>query len=102
MKNLLKIGFFLLLIMVTIPSNSMNVSSNATVNSTPLDKSEANRMTNRLNEIESIDKSNLSRPEKRELRREVKAIKKTMDSSGGVYISVGALILIVVLLIILL
>ena len=103
MKNLLKVGFFLMLITVAIPSNSMNnVASNPTGTAAPLNESDASRLTNRLNEIESIDRSNLSLPEKRELRREVKAIKKTMDSGGGVYISVGALILIIVLLIILL
>lgn len=102
MKNLVKIGFFLLLITVAMPSNSMNVLNNTTASPNAMSESEASRLANRLNEIETMDKSNLSRPEKRELRREVRAIKKTADSSGGVYLSVGAVILIIVLLIILL
>jgi hypothetical protein len=57
----------------------------------------------RLNEIDTMDKSNLNRSEKRALRKEVKAINASLASSGnGVYLSVGAIILIVVLLIILL
>lgn len=58
-------------------------------------------MVNRLDEIKTMDKSNMSRQEKKELRTEVKGIEKKMhDGYGGVYISVGALIIIILLLII--
>jgi hypothetical protein len=57
----------------------------------------------RLNEIKELDKSELSRSEKKELKTEVKEIKTKMKAlSGGVYISAGALIVILILLIILL
>jgi hypothetical protein len=60
-------------------------------------------MLDRLDEIKSMDKSNMSRVEKKELRKEVKTIKKTLRSTGnGVYLSVGAIIIIVLLLILLL
>jgi len=50
-----------------------------------------------------MDKSNLSGAEKKELRKEVKSLKKEVRSSGrGIYLSVGAAIIIVLLLIILL
>jgi len=68
----------------------------------PMNASDAVNLKNRLEEINAMDKENLSRPEKKQLRKEVKSIKRTQDSGGGVYISVGALILIIVLLIILL
>ena len=56
----------------------------------------------RLEEIRDMDKSKLSRKEKKALRAEVKAIKKeAADISGGVYLSVGAIILIVLLIILL-
>ncbi len=100
MKNFVKVGFLVMFMTVSVVSNSMNVTAN--VQATLVNESDASRLTDRLKEIETIDKENLSRPEKRELRREVKAIKKTMDSGSGLYISVGALILIIVLLIILL
>lgn len=61
------------------------------------------QLESRLEEIRSMDKRTLSRAEKKELRMEVHAIKKEMKTmAGGVYISIGALILIALLLIILL
>ncbi|GEC71431.1 hypothetical protein SAMN05443543_10518 [Flavobacterium flevense] len=63
---------------------------------------EVQTMLNRLNEIKEMDKSNLSSSEKKELRTEVKTIKKTLKSSGhGIYLSVGAIIIIILLLILL-
>lgn len=60
-------------------------------------------MLNRLEEIKNMDKSSMSRVEKKELRKEVKSIKKTLRSTGnGVYLSVGAIIIIILLLILLL
>lgn len=60
-------------------------------------------LQNRLEEIKAIDKNELSRVEKKALRREVKEIKKELAAvSGGVYLSVGAIILIALLLILLL
>ena len=57
----------------------------------------------RLNEINKMDKSNLTTSDKRELRKEVRSIKKQMSElGGGVYISVAAIIIILLLLIILL
>ena len=57
----------------------------------------------RLQEIKDMDKENLSRAEKKELRREVKEIKKELKAgTQGVYLSVGAIIIIVLLLILLL
>ena len=72
--------------------------------STPIDTAAQIRVLElRLNEIKEIDKSALSKSEKKELKSEVKEIKSEMKAlSGGVYISVGALILILILLIILL
>lgn len=57
-------------------------------------------MFNRLEEIKAMDKSSLSRSEKKELRTEVKAIKAELQAKGhGVYLSVGAVIIIILLLI---
>lgn len=55
----------------------------------------------RLETIRAIDKSGLSRAEKKELRSEVKEIKhKLADLGGGIYLSAGALVVILILLII--
>jgi hypothetical protein len=62
----------------------------------------AQRLQNRLEEIKAIDKGQLSKEEKKALRKEVKEIKKEIKAiSGGVYLSVGAIILIVLLIILL-
>ena len=64
---------------------------------------EANALISRLNEIKEMDKSNLTPSEKKLLRKEVRSAKERLNAiGGGVYISVGALILILILLIILL
>lgn len=57
---------------------------------------------NRLNEIKGMDMSKLDRSEKRALKKEVRESERQLRgiNGGGVYISVGALIIIVLLLII--
>ncbi|HZI68278.1 MAG: hypothetical protein ACTHNG_03740 [Ginsengibacter sp.] len=61
----------------------------------------AQQIENRLIEIRNMDKSNLSRADKKELRKEVKGLKKEARHAG-IYLSVGAIIIIVLLLILLL
>jgi hypothetical protein len=59
-------------------------------------------MLNRLEEIKEMDKSNLNRAEKKELRVETRALKSNVRSSGnGIYISATAIIIILLLIIIL-
>ncbi|MDQ3109128.1 MAG: hypothetical protein M3R17_04460 [Bacteroidota bacterium] len=58
-------------------------------------------LVNRLDEIKTMDKSSLGYKEKSTLRKEARSIEKNLNQNyGGVYISVGALILIIILLII--
>jgi hypothetical protein len=61
----------------------------------------AQQIENRLIEIRDMDKSNLSKVEKKELRKEVKSLKKEARSQG-IYLSVGAIIIIILLLILIL
>ncbi len=59
-------------------------------------------MLNRLEEIKDMDKSELERSEKKALRKEVRAINAEIRSTGnGIYISVGAIIIILLLIILL-
>jgi hypothetical protein len=79
-------------------TNSTPTTTTATTNTDP----RAEELMNRLNEIKDMDKSSLSRTDKKELRKEVKGIKKEMKAlKGGVYLSVGAIIIIILLLILL-
>jgi hypothetical protein len=55
-----------------------------------------------LEEIKDMDKSELNRSDKKALRKEVRAIKTEIRSSGnGLYISAGAIIIILLLIILL-
>jgi hypothetical protein len=66
-------------------------------------ESTAKALELRLNEINAMDKSKMKSAEKKNLRKEVKSINhKLREIGGGVYISAGALILILILLIVLL
>ena len=77
-------------------------------NPVPIDKptteipAEIKTVLNRLEEIKNMDKSDLTSSEKRELRREVRDIKKTIKASGsrGIFISTGAIIIILLVLLI--
>ena len=69
---------------------------------TTAESAEAKALLLRLDEIKAMDKDNLKASEKKELRKEVRSIKRELkDISGGVYISAGALIVILILLILL-
>ena len=98
-----------LLMLVAVMSLTFNpVQASVAEVATPVEtaavEAHVQALTSRLNEIKEMDKSDLSRSEKKELRSEVKSIKADLKSSGngGIYLSVGAIIIIVLLLILLL
>lgn len=63
-----------------------------------------NEMRQRVKEIKEIDKSELSRAERKALRQELRDMNKEARAfgQGGVYLSVGAIIIIILLLILIL
>jgi len=64
---------------------------------------ESDEILNRLTEIKGMDRSEMTRTEKRELRKEVRELRQEISGNNrGVFISVGSLLLIALLLIILL
>jgi hypothetical protein len=100
-SNILKAMLLTMLIAFTLPSIS-NASTHPKTLTDPQTE-RIHQLESRLNEIKAMDTRQMTRAERRELRAEVKTIKKEMDGiSGGVYLSVGALILIALLLILLL
>lgn len=67
-----------------------------------LESAEAKAIMARLEEIKDMDKSHMTYREKKELRKEVKVLKTQMaELGGGVYISAGALIVILLLILLL-
>jgi len=106
MKKLLA-GIMTALILLTINPIQSVAATEATPTSVPVTNeavaAKVKLMETRLNEIDAMDKSNLTASEKKSLRKEVRGIKRDIQrADGGVYVSVGALLLIIILLIILL
>ncbi len=84
-------------------SGTEPASATAPMVADPVTSTDSRVLLLRLDEIKSMDKSNLRPSEKKNLRKEVKTIKQTLSTiGGGVYLSGGAIILIVILLIVLL
>lgn len=85
-----------------MPTTSLAANKTNTT-ATTADASAANALILRLSAINEMDMSEMTGTEKKGLRQEVKSIKKQLSEiGGGVYISAGALIIILILLIILL
>ncbi|MDB5129302.1 hypothetical protein [Mucilaginibacter sp.] len=58
----------------------------------------------RVNEIKAMDKSQLNKAEKKELKSELKELKYEAQAmgGGGIYLSIGAIIIIILVLILIL
>lgn len=67
-----------------------------------LSEEEITGLTNRVEEIREMDKSDLLLKDKRELNKELREIKKNVERAGGtVYIGGASLILLIILIILL-
>jgi hypothetical protein len=99
-----KIFFCFLAVCTIITSSGVGVYA-ATVPEklqTVNDRAEVQKLTNRLTEISFIDRSKLTSGERRALRKEVRTIDHRLHAiGGGIYISAGALIIILLLILIL-
>ena len=106
MKNL-TISFMMAFLFLTYSPMSLKATTASTIETIdPVKTAEQARaevLISRLNAIKEMDKSDLTRGEKKELRQETRAIKKNLRDIGqGVYLSAGAIIIIILLLILLL
>lgn len=100
--SILVLAFFLL-----INANSSFAASSEPIPVTTMTDAEKTarleEIQNRVAEIKSIDKSSLSRTERKALRKELREMnKEAKEMKGGVYLSVGAIIIIILLLILIL
>ena len=101
--------FFVLLLVLALSapaafgssSKSENTATAAKVEN-KLSAEELSSLTNRVEEIRDMDKSNMTVNEKRELKKELKATKENIRRDGGyIYIGTGTLILVIILIILL-
>ncbi|UKT64041.1 hypothetical protein [Pedobacter mucosus] len=89
-----------------ISFNSVQAADKPAKNPSELSTEQAaklERIKSRVEEIRDMDKSNLTQTERKALRSELREMKKQARAvSGGVYLSVGAIIIIILLLILIL
>ena len=104
MKKTVYLFMFALMSLTFVPTANANVTDPVITENTNAETSARVKvLMSRLEEIKEMDKSSMTRSQKKELRKEVKAIKSELKSTGnGVYLSVGAIIIIILLLILLL
>lgn len=101
-----KLNYYLLVLLVSLSAFANTPSTVEKNPTTTKNKAEmpveVKNMFTRLDEIKAMDKSDMNRSEKKELRKEVRAINKSLAATNnGVYISVGALLVIIILILIL-
>jgi hypothetical protein len=104
-KKILRIASLVMLMAIALPASStLIVPRSFQANSAAkTEDPRVQQLLQRLEEIKGMNKSELTRLEKKSLRKEVTGIKKEMkEIKGGVYLSVGAIIIIILLLILLL
>src|SRR6185503_10712232 len=64
---------------------------------------EALVLMERLEELKSVDRSNMTAPEKKQLRKEIRFVSNQLDepgSDGGLFISLAPTLLVIILIII--
>ena len=102
-KKILQTASLVLLIALALPASAAIIAPASSSNAAKTENLRAQELVQRLENIKGMDKSEMTRLEKKELRKEVKDIKTEMKvMSGGVYLSVGAIIIVILLLILLL
>lgn len=103
MKTLLKnmMPVLLLTLGMTMTGYAASSSSESTLPST-IASTKEQQLLRRLEEIKAMDPETMTKPERKAVKKEVKQIKKAMREYNGVYISFGALIIIILLLILIL
>lgn len=98
-KRIIQILFLAMTLSMAVPSL---VSAKTPSPATEVPKEvRAKQIETRLIEIRNMDKTNLTSAERKELRKEVKSMRREARQRG-IYLSIGAIIIIVLLLIIIL
>lgn len=104
MKKIHLVTMFVLLLVATPTINTFAKSNDPVkervANMTDAEKkARAEAIKERVYEIRAMDKSKLTKEERKALRAELKDMKKEARAIQGIYLSVGAVIIIILLLI---
>ena len=102
-KNFIKIIILGLFIAFAMPHQSMAATNLTSNNDSTANAAMLSVIVNRVNEIQQMEKTNLSGAEKKALKNELKIMKQKAEGlDKRVYLSVGAIIIILLLLILIL
>ncbi|MDN3687878.1 hypothetical protein [Cyclobacterium jeungdonense] len=99
-----KIAYFLsmLMFLTAVAPAAMAKNGSADKEPSPEEKARLEQLDERVQEIKAMDFRAMDKEERKEIRNELRDInKEAKEIGGGVYISVGALIVILILLVIL-
>jgi cell shape-determining protein MreC len=107
MKKIIVSTFLLLFSFASLTVSAMDkktLNDNLSAMTNEQKEARYNQMKQRVEEIKNLDRSTLTREEKRELKAELKDMNREAKAAGksGIYISTAGIIIIVLLLIILL
>lgn len=90
------------LIVLGLSANTSIAATNTPAKElTEQQQAQLQKITQRVEEIRAMDKSDLTREERKELRKELREMKSQANAvgNGGIYLSVGAIIIILLVLI---
>lgn len=106
--HLLRMATFVVMLALALPASAAAVITPATepARTARVEDARMQQLVSRLEEIRNMDISTLSKSERKALKKEVKNIKREIKGKkpvgGGIYLSVGAILVIILLLILLL
>ncbi len=101
-KKFFTVLLFAMFSVTVMPAFAGDPSPAITTEKTSTD-AHAQQVLKRLDEIRNLDRSKLSTSEKKELRKELRKLKRESEPKrNGIYLSVGAIVVIGILLLLLL
>lgn len=102
-RNLFKIAAVTLVMAFAIPTYSSAAVITSSIRDSTADARVLSDIINRVTEIQNMDKTSLSASERTSLKKELKDMKRKADGlDKRVYLSVGAILIIILLLILIL
>ncbi|HSU28682.1 MAG TPA: hypothetical protein VLJ68_09895 [Chitinophagaceae bacterium] len=104
-KKIIRTAAVVLLMAIALPAFSSNSvpGSSKTDGPAKTEDSRGQQLVDRLEQIKGMNRSEMTSLERKNLRKEVREIKKDLKViKGGVYLSVGAIIVIILVLILIL
>ena len=105
-RNYVKMLAVSMMIVITLPATTMATTVNKGFSDSTANVRMLTAITNRVAEIQNMDKTQLTSADRKALKKELKEMNKDAnslkDNNNGVYLSVGAIIIIILLLILIL